>query len=175
MEEYARVSKDCSLKGSQTVYVSSQVQPPDKLYAAPYCELTLPITKLQFRLGSHAWPFEQGRLCDAQAPRKLRRCSLCSTRSVGDERHYRFESPKFIEIRAQFAHLPGSSAGAMRSVVWHKEQQAVCDCMIAVIRLADMNNAPSSYLFTPIVAGYHGHGILPSFLPHRSGLAEWTS
>ena len=44
---------------------------------------------------------------------------------------------KFDEIRAQFAQLYESSAGAMRSFVWHKDQQAVCDCMTAVIRLAE--------------------------------------
>ena len=37
----------------------------------------------------------------------------------------------------QFAQLYESSAGAMRSFVWHKDQQAVCDCMTAVIRLAE--------------------------------------
>ena len=50
---------------------------------------------------------------------------------------YLFECPKFDEIRAQSAHLYESSAGAMRSFVWHKDQQAVCDCMTAVIRLAE--------------------------------------
>ena len=43
----------------------------------------------------------------------------------------------FHEIRAQYAELFDSSAGAMRSFVWHKDQQAVCDCMTAVIRLAE--------------------------------------
>ena len=85
----------------------------------------------------HALPVEQGRFSRPQVPRNLRRCSLCSTRSVGDERHYLFDCPKFDEIRAQFAQLYESSAGAMRSFVWHKDQQAVCDCMTAVIRLAE--------------------------------------
>ena len=85
------------------MYISSLV------HAAPYYELPMPITKLrallQFRLGSHALPIEQGRFSKPQVPRNLRRGSLCSTRSVGDERHYLFECPKFDDIRAQFAEL----------------------------------------------------------------------
>ena len=72
-----------------------------------------------------------------QHPKPIPGSSLCSTRSVGDERHYLFECPKFDEIRAQFAELYESSAGAMRSFVWHKDQQAVCDCMTAVMHLAE--------------------------------------
>ena len=44
---------------------------------------------------------------------------------------------KFDGIRSQFAVLYESSAGAMRSFVWHKDQQAVCDCTTAVMRLAE--------------------------------------
>ena len=128
-------------KGAKLYTYHRWFSPPDKLHAAPYYELPMPITKLrallQFRLGSHTLPVEQGRFSRPQIPRNLRRCSLCSTRSVGDERHYLFECPRFDEIRAQFAQLYESSAGAMRSFVWHKDQQAVCDCMTAVIRLAE--------------------------------------
>ena len=60
-----------------------------------------------------------------------------STRSVGDERHHLFDCPKFDDIRAQDADLYQSSAGAMRSFVWHKGQYAACDCMTVVIRLAE--------------------------------------
>ena len=97
----------------------------------------MPITKLrallQFRMGSHALPVEQGRFARPVIPRNLRRCTLCSTRSVGDERHDLLECPKFHESRAQYAELFDSSAGAMRSFVWHKDQQAVFDYMTAVI------------------------------------------
>ena len=68
---------------------------------------------------------------------------LCS-RSVGDERHDFFECSNFDDVRAQYADLFQSSSRAMRSFVWHKDQQAVCDCMAAVDRLADMKNIPSS-------------------------------
>ncbi len=77
------------------------------------------------------------RLDNGSFKRNLRRCSLCSTRCVGDERHDLFECPKIDEIRAQYADFFESSAGAMRSFVWHKDQQAVCDCITAVIRLAE--------------------------------------
>ena len=92
---------------------------------------------LQFRMGSHALPVEQGRFARPVIPSNLRRCTLCSTRSVGDERHYLLECPNFDEVRAQYAELFDSSAGAMRSFVWHKDQQAVCDYMTAVIQLAE--------------------------------------
>ena len=92
---------------------------------------------LQFRVGSHALPVEQGRFARPPIPRNLRRCTLCSTQSIGDERNFLFECPHFDEIRAQHADLFDSSANAMRSFVWQKDQQAVCDCMAAVIRWAE--------------------------------------
>ena len=68
-------------------------------HAAPFHELLMPITKLrallQFGLGSHALPIEQGRCSRPQVPRNLCRCSVCSTKSVGDKRQYLFECPKF--------------------------------------------------------------------------------
>ena len=100
----------------------------------------MPITKsgplFQFRVGSHALPVEQGRFARPPVPSNLRRRTLCSTRSVGDERHFLFECPHFDEIRAQYVDLFDSSANAMRSFVW-QDQHAVCDCMTAVIRLAE--------------------------------------
>ncbi len=59
------------------------------------------------------------------------------TRSVGDERHHIFDCPSSDGIRAQYADLYNNSGGAMRSIVWHKDQQAVCDCMTAMFRLAE--------------------------------------
>ena len=130
-------------KGAKLCTYHRWFSPPDKLHAAPCYELPMPIIKLrallQFRLGSRVLPVEQGRFSRPQVPRNLRRCSLCSTRSVGDESLYLFECSKFNDIRAQFkfAQLFESSAGAMRSFVWHKDQKAVCDCMTAVICLAE--------------------------------------
>ena len=57
---------------------------------------------LQFRMGSQALPVEQGRFAGPIIPRNLRRCTLCSTRPVSDERHYLL-SALLHEIRAQYA------------------------------------------------------------------------
>ena len=63
-----------------------------KVYCEPYYELPMSVTSLralvQFRLGSHSLPDEQGRFVRPSLPRHLRRCSLGSTQAVGDELHY---------------------------------------------------------------------------------------
>lgn len=92
---------------------------------------------LHFRMGSHTLPVEQGRFARPHIPRKLRRCTLCTTGALGDERHFCFECPFFDGIRAQHADLYDSSGGAMRSFVWHKDQEGVFDCLTAIIRLAE--------------------------------------
>ncbi len=100
----------------------------------------MPITKLlallQFRTGSHSLPVKQGRIVNF-IYHAISVALLCSSGSVGDERHYLFECSKSDDIRAQYADLFQSSSHAMRSFVWHKDQQAFCDCMTAVIRLAE--------------------------------------
>ena len=140
-ENVAESPRTAPSKGAKLCTYHRWFSPPDRLHSAPYHQLPMPITKLrallQFRMGSHALPVEQGRFARPVVPRNLRRCTLCSTRSVGDERHYLLECPNFDEVRAQYAELFDSSAGAMRSFVWHKDQQAVCDYMTAVIRLAE--------------------------------------
>ncbi len=60
-------------------------------------ELPISLSKLrrlvQFRLGSHDLPIEQGRMVRPVVPRYLRQCSLCSWRALGDERHFMLECP----------------------------------------------------------------------------------
>ena len=67
---------------------------PSQLKTVPYFELPMPISRvrllMQFRMGSHALPVEQGRLAKPAVPRHLRRCTLCRTRALGDERHFAF-------------------------------------------------------------------------------------
>ena len=60
---------------------------------------------MQFRMGSHALPVERGRLAKPAVPRHLRRCTLCGTRALGDERHFVFDCPHFAHIRRQFRSL----------------------------------------------------------------------
>ena len=40
-----------------------------------------------------------------------------------------FECPFFDGIRAQYADLYDSSGGALRSFMWHKDQEGVSDCL----------------------------------------------
>ena len=115
--------------------------PPDRRCSSPYHELPMPITKLRallhFRMGSHVLPVEQGRFARPHIPRNLRRCTLCTTGAIGDERHFCFECPFLDGIRAQYADLYDSSGGAMRSFMWHKDQEDVSDCLTAILQLAE--------------------------------------
>ena len=115
----------------------------------PYYDLPMGISKLrtlvQFRLGSHALPIEQGRFIRPALPRHLRRCTVCDTEAVGDEFHAVFDCPHFSEVRAQFPGLFQDAAGCMRMFMWHKDQK-VClplsHCLAA--KGSDMNLIPSS-------------------------------
>ena len=92
-------------------------------------DLPLSITRLraiiQFSMGSHGLPIEQGRFVRPRLPRHLRWCALCSTLPVGDERHHLFECPELHMARAQYSSLFQDARGSMRSLVWHKNQAAV--------------------------------------------------
>ena len=122
-------------------HIAHWFSPPDRRCSSPYYELPMPITKLRallhFRMGSHVLPVEQGRFARPHIPRNLRRCTLCTTGAVGDERHFCFECPFFDGIRAQYADLYDSSGGAMRSFMWHKDQEDVSDCLTAILQLAE--------------------------------------
>ena len=71
---------------------------------------------MQFRMGSHTLPVEQGRLARPAAPRHLRRCALCETRALGDERHFVFYCPRFAHIRRQFCSLFQDADGTMKVI-----------------------------------------------------------
>ena len=79
---------------------------PSQFETVPYFQIPMPISRLrllmQFRMGSHALLVEQGRLARPAIPRHLRRCTLCETRALGDERHFVFDCPDFAHIRRQF-------------------------------------------------------------------------
>ncbi len=72
---------------------------PCRMPAEPYFELPISLSKLrrlmQFRLGSHDLPIEQGRMARPIVPRYLRQCILCSCHAPGDERHFMLECPQF--------------------------------------------------------------------------------
>ena len=106
----------------------------------PYYELPLPVTKLRsvfhFRVGAHSLPVEQGRIAMAKVPRHLRRCTFCATNAIGDERHCLFDCPHFQGLRQQHAEIFRDSHDAMRSVMWHKDQQSVCALVLAIVNEA---------------------------------------
>ena len=114
----------------------------------PYFELPMPISRvqllMQFRMGSHALPVEQGRLAKPAVPRHLRRCTLCGTRALGDGRHFVFDCPHFAHIRRQFRSLYQDADGTMQCFVWHKDQKAVCHCLAAILNVADDSNKDAS-------------------------------
>ncbi len=122
---------------------------PDKVRCEPYYELPMGIARLralvQFRVGSHALPVEQGRYARPALPRHLRRCNLCSTQALGDELHYVFDCPHFSDIRSQYPALYQDADGCMRLFVWHIDQKAVSHCLTAILNKAqDMNTDSSS-------------------------------
>ncbi len=82
---------------------------PGKMPTEPYYELPISLSKLrrlmQFRLGSHDLPIEQGCMARPMVPRYVRRCTLCSQHAPGDERHFMLECPQFDDIRAQYPDL----------------------------------------------------------------------
>ena len=121
---------------------------PSQLKTVPYFELLMPISRLQllmqFRMGSHALPVEQGRLAEPAVPGYLRCCTLCGTRALGDERHFVFDCPRFANIRRQFRSLYQDADGTMQCFVWHKGQKAVCHCLAAILNLADDSNQDAS-------------------------------
>ena len=113
---------------------------PSNLRFEPYYDLPMGISKLralvQFRLGSHALPIEQGRFARPAVPRHLCRCTVCDTQAVGDELHCVFDCPHFSDIRAQFPGLFQDAAGCMRMFMWHRDQKSVCHCLIALLQKA---------------------------------------
>ena len=79
---------------------------PSNLRFEPYYDLPMGVSKLralvQFRLGSHTLPIEQGRFARPAVPRHLRRCTVCDTQAVGDELHCVFDCPHFSDVRPNF-------------------------------------------------------------------------
>ena len=116
---------------------------PSKVCCEPCYELPMSITRLralvQFSVGSHSLPVEQGRFVRRSLPRHFRLCNLCSTRAIGDEVHLIFDCPRFDAIRAQYSNLFQDAAGSissMRLFMWHKAQKAVSHCLTAILQMA---------------------------------------
>ena len=110
----------------------------------------MPISRLrllmQFRMGSHSLPVEQGRLARPAIPRHLRRCTFCDTGAPGDERHLVFDCPhlNFAHVRRQFQSLFDDADGTMQLFFWHTDQKAVCRYLTAILDLADDSNSDMS-------------------------------
>ena len=91
---------------------------------------------VQFTLGSHTLPIEQGRLGRPALPHHLRRYTVCDTQAVGEELHCVFHWPHFSEVRAQFLSLFQDAAGCMLLFMLHKDQKSVSHCLIALLQKA---------------------------------------
>ena len=91
---------------------------PGRLGVEPYFDIPMPLSRMrllmQFRMGSHSLPVEQGRLARPMVPRQLRRCMLCSTYAIGNKRHYVFDCTHFAHMRQQFRSLFHIADGAMQ-------------------------------------------------------------
>ena len=117
---------------------------------------------VQFRLGSHALPIEQGRFARPALLRHLRRCTVCDTQAVGDELHCVVDCPHFSNIRAQCPGLFQDAAGCMRLFMWHKDQKSVCHCLNALLQKAQTRTQSG-----PHKPGWlNGHKILSLYLSH---------
>ena len=62
--------------------------------------------------------------------------ALCTTCALGDERHYVFDCPRFAGLRLTHAELFQDASGAMKSLVWHKDQEDVCALLLAIVAQA---------------------------------------
>ena len=119
---------------------------PSNLQFEPTYELPMGISKLwalvQFRLGSHTLPIEQGHFARPALPRYLHRCTTCHTQAVGNKLHCMSGCLHFSDIRAQFPGLFPDAAGCMRMFMWHGDQKSVRPCL--AVQGPDMNTIPSS-------------------------------
>ncbi len=81
---------------------------------------------------AHDLPIEHGRMARPIVPRYLRRCTLCSRHAPGDERHFTLECPQSDDIRAQYPNLLQDARDSMRNLMWHQNQKALSDFVIAI-------------------------------------------
>ena len=121
---------------------------PSQLKTVPYFELPMPISRvrllMQFRMGSHALPVEQGRLAKTCRPPASPPLHFVRDQGIGGERHFVFDCPHFAHIRRQFRSLYRDADGTMQCFVWHKDQKAVCHCLGAILNVADDSNKDAS-------------------------------
>ena len=103
--------------------------------AEPYFELPISLSKLrrlmQFRLGSHDLPIEQGR--HLRLPRHRGVCRLCHTGALGDERHMLLECPALADLRDEYSPLVAECSGVMARLVWARNQPMVSKYIIACL------------------------------------------
>ncbi len=69
--------------------------------------------------------------CKAQCT--LNALNLCSRHAPGDERHFMLECLQFDDIRAQYPDLLQDARDSMRNLMWHQNQKALSDFVIAIL------------------------------------------
>ncbi len=63
----------------------------------------------------------------------LRRCTFCTTTTVGDKRHCAFDCPPFQGLQQQHAEAYQDPLDIMRSFMWHKDQKSVCALVLVIV------------------------------------------
>ena len=67
------------------------------------------------------------------AIRLLSNAVPCTACALGDERHYVFDCPHLAGLRLTRAERFQDASGAVKSLVWHKDQQAGCALLLAIV------------------------------------------
>ncbi len=88
-------------------------------------------------MGSHLLPVEQGRLArpGVHMPGHIRSCTCCPSGALGtlgDEQPCVYDCPHFDCLRLGFAKLIVHAHGAMQTLRWQTDQQAVSALILAV-------------------------------------------
>ena len=81
----------------------------------------------------HGLPVEQSRFGKLGVPMHLRRCTFSTNHAVANERHFLFDCPHLAELRSEDAQLFDEAHGAMRSLMWHKNQMSVCAMTLTIV------------------------------------------
>ena len=98
---------------------------------------------MQFRLGSHSLPVEQGRFVRPSLPAISVGTTFATLRLLAMS--FISNCPRVRAIRAQYSNLFQDAEGSMRLFMWHKDQRAVSHCLTAILQNGpDMNTDPSS-------------------------------
>ena len=105
---------------------------------------------LRFRMGCHRMPRDEGSWARPSVPRLQRVCRLCTTGTLGDEKHLVFECPELQCFREQWPHL-FQGPQTMLAFMWQDDLIGVAKFVNACLR--KMNPSEGQASDQPGVAG----------------------